>query len=423
MEVVLDPHTVELATPNGFERPVLASLPWAGQRIHRPNDFQGASVAEVADRIAKLTGKQGFNAVLAPTHYIESSHDPWLTVDRRLTLRLRRQLDFGGHEDTPIYYPLVLPRKLLIDADQRSELIGMLMQLPIDAVWLRVYPFGSNCGATSLRSYIDASRDFQQLGIPIIAERTGTIGLALMAFGAVGGSECGVTTGKRFDMGTLTRPQKADGKGFSPAPRVYIDSLGIFLKRERAKAFFAARGAKTHFACQDPKCCRRGWQSMVEDPRRHFFYSRVGEVGRLSEAPASVRPGLYLEEFLRPATDLSLRAAKIDPRPGEDEEPPWELAANTRGVAEGGRGTGGAGRTGGAAHRASSSGVMDRPVEVEPNNNQQQRRSPRYVCGNSEPTRLDSREGRNQGTRNCPIAEHDARDRLAMAERSSRSAA
>ena len=313
MEVVLDPHTVELATPNGFERPALASLPWAGHRIHRPDDFQGASVVEVSDRIAKLTVEKGFNAVLAPTHYIESSHDPWLGVDRRLTLRLRRQLDFGGHDDTPIYYPLVLPRKLLIDADQRSELIGMLMQLPIDAVWLRVHPFGSNSGATSLRSYIDASQDFQQLGIPVIAERTGTICLALMAFGAVGGIERGVTTGERFDMGTLTRPQKADGKGFSPAPRVYIDSLGTFLKREQAKAFFAARGAKTHFACQDPKCCRRGWQSMVEDPRRHFFYSRVGEVGRLSEAPAGVRPGLYLEEFLRPATDLSLRAAKIDP--------------------------------------------------------------------------------------------------------------
>ena len=41
------------------------------------------------------------------------------------------------------------------------------------------------------------------------------------------------------------------------------DSLGTFLKREQAKAFFAARGAKTHVACPDPKCCRRGWQSMV----------------------------------------------------------------------------------------------------------------------------------------------------------------
>ena len=313
MEVVLDPHTVELATPNGFERPALAALPWAGHRIHRPDDFQGASVAEVSDRIAKLTVEKGFNAVLAPTHFIESSHDPWLGVDRRLTLRLRRQLDFGGHEDTPIYYPLVLTRKLLIDADQRSELIAMLMQLPIDAVWLRVHPFGSNAGAASLRSYTDSARDFQQLGLPIVAERTGTIGLALMAFGAVGGIECGVTTGERFDMSTLTRPQKADGKGFSPAPRVYIDALGTFIKREQAKAFFAARGAKGHFACRDRRCCRRGWQSMVEDPRRHFFYSRVGEVGRLSEAPAALRPGLYLEEFLRPASDLSLRAAKIDP--------------------------------------------------------------------------------------------------------------
>ena len=44
MEVVLDQHTVELATPNGFERPALAALLWAGHRMHRPDDFQGRRI-------------------------------------------------------------------------------------------------------------------------------------------------------------------------------------------------------------------------------------------------------------------------------------------------------------------------------------------------------------------------------------------
>ena len=44
MELVLDPHTVELATPNGFERPALTALPRTGHRMHRPGDFQGRCI-------------------------------------------------------------------------------------------------------------------------------------------------------------------------------------------------------------------------------------------------------------------------------------------------------------------------------------------------------------------------------------------
>jgi hypothetical protein len=70
---------------------------------------------------------------------------------------------------------------------------------------------------------------------------------------------------------------------------------------------------KAAFGCHDTTCCRHGVVDMLHNPRRHFMIQRVGEVGRLSRAPESLRPQNYLEDFLRPATDLALKAARAEP--------------------------------------------------------------------------------------------------------------
>lgn len=312
LEAVLDPHSVELATAGGVARPPLQRLPWASAAPHQAAELFGDAGSSMVNSIAAAVSDGGFSAVLAPTHYLSGAADPWLRSDRALTLRLRRALDDDGRQATPIYYPLVLHRKALGDPRQRRELIASLADLPIDAVWLRAHPFGANSGAAALKAYIESCRDLQQLGIPLVAERTGTAGIALLAFGAVGGIESGITNGERFDVSTLSRASKP-GKGFALPPRVYIDALGVFMKPERAREFFAVRGMRPHFACRDTACCRNGVQSMVQEPQRHFLRSRVAGVGRLSRVSSSARSSVYLEEFLRPATDLILRASKIDP--------------------------------------------------------------------------------------------------------------
>ncbi len=70
---------------------------------------------------------------------------------------------------------------------------------------------------------------------------------------------------------------------------------------------------KTLFACRVSDCCRRGAIDMAVDPRRHFVLRRTSEVNYYSRPPEPLRSGLYLEEFLRPATDLALRAARVAP--------------------------------------------------------------------------------------------------------------
>ncbi len=75
-----------------------------------------------------------------------------------------------------------------------------------------------------------------------------------------------------------------------------------------------SRGMKARFACQTEGCCRRGYLDMISQPRRHFVVQRINEVNRLSWVPERLRPRVYLEEFLRPATDSIIAAARIEPR-------------------------------------------------------------------------------------------------------------
>src|SRR5262249_27963458 len=223
-----------------------------------------------------------FTAVLAPTHLLAATNDPWMPVDQGLVHELREQLDRAGQQSVPIYYPLAIKANLFSNADSRQHLQAVLSTLPIGPIWLRVHPFGSKSGPASLRGYIDACRDFHGLGLPLVAERSGTVGVALLAFGAVGGIESGVTLGEHFNASGLLREPK-NGSPFLPQPRVYLPELATFLDRERAKRFLEQRAMKASFACRDISCCRRGAQDMHASEPASAFPNSTSRRGRPDE--------------------------------------------------------------------------------------------------------------------------------------------
>ena len=314
LETVLDPLTVDLATTGGFARGKVSDLPWAGSAPHTPDDLAGLAGAPLVRAIAEEVQAKGYSAVLAPTHFLSAANDPWLGVDAELTRRLRMELDRLGLEHVRIYYPLVLKADLFRHEDARGRLVQALRPpLPIDAVWLRIHPFGTtSSGPLALRRYLEACRELHATGVPLVAEHSGTVGLALMAFGAVGGIESGITFTEGVQLGNLFKAPDPDAGGFSPAPRIYLHQLGTFLAPERAEAFFAARGMKSAHGCTNTGCCPRGWQDMQMRPRRHFLLQRAHEVATLTAAPPTLRAGLYMENFLRPASDRAVRAAEIE---------------------------------------------------------------------------------------------------------------
>lgn len=314
VETVLDPRTVDLSTPGGVTRSGVTDLPWAGEWPHTPELLTGLGGRALTRQIAATVERHAYSAVLAPTHAIDGPSDPWVSVDRHLTQMLRGELDLLGLREIPIYYPLVTRSAAMVSSENRERMQAMVAGLPIDAIWLRLHPFGTaTAGPLALRRYLETCRALHGLGLPLVAERSGTIGVALLAFGAVGGIESGVTVGEHVDLAPLLRAPKPDAKAFTPAPRVYLHSIGAFMDVVGAWDLFQARGMKTLHGCRETRCCPRGWLDMQLDPRRHFVGHRAREVAHLSGMPESLRPGQYLENFLRPASDRAVRTAEVAP--------------------------------------------------------------------------------------------------------------
>ncbi len=312
LEAVLDTHAMELALAGG-RTPANERLSWAGDEIHGPDQFTPLRIHGMTSMISVYLGEYRQSAILAPTHYLaEGSADPWLAIDRELTISLREKLDSNGMKGVPIYYPLALPCSRFATPADLQHIKGVLAELPIDAIWLRLHPFGASAGPRVLRRTIEACRMLHELGLPIVGERTGTIGLPLVAFGAVGGIESGITMGENFDIKRLSRPLQPT-KGFGPQYRVYISEIQAFLARKDARAFFSKRSMKASFGCTETACCRFGSDDMIHNPRRHYLISRVNEVRRMSAVAEPLRSRHYMEEILRPATDKIIRAEKVAP--------------------------------------------------------------------------------------------------------------
>ncbi len=315
VETVLDTRALELATDGGIANARVRSLPWAGTQLpHDRNMLVGPLGDAFVESVADVVLDDGYSAVLAPTHLVESADDPWLDVDVALTRRLRVALDVRGLRYVPIYYPLATRAPVFYSQAARTAIAVKLRGGPVDALWLRVHPFGtSSAGPLALRRYIEAARDLHGLGLPLVAEHVGAVGVALLAFGAVGGIESGITLGDRFNVGSLVKAPKPGAKGFTPAPRVYMASIGTLTSRAQADALFSKPALRRALACRDTTCCRRGHIDTALDPRRHFIIRRDGEVTAVSRRPEPVRASVYLEDFLRPATDIALRAVRVDP--------------------------------------------------------------------------------------------------------------
>jgi len=317
VEVVLESHSLALASPGGRARTGVADLPWAGDQVQTSGTLGNLQEARrVARSLAEYAVEFGFSAVLAPTHFIDGPRHPWLDVDDQLVSELRSQLDDLGAGDILVYRPLYLHGNLLRDSAEIARISSRLLASPIDAVWLAVHPFGTtSSGPLALRRYVDGSRQIHSAGVPVIGLHTGTVGLLLMALGCLSGIESGMTDLEGFHIERLTSapaPQE-EGRAIGATPRIFVQSLGAFLTTQEARAFFGARGMTSQHVCQ-AGCCPRGFEDTVRDRLRHFALSRAKEVRELERAPIHLRPQTYLDEFLRPASDRAVAASKAHPR-------------------------------------------------------------------------------------------------------------
>jgi hypothetical protein len=311
VHAVLDTDFMEMSTIGGAVLAGLDTLLWRRFAQATASQLRGQVGRELAATIADTVATLDFSAVLAPTHLLADARDPFFGADRTVATYLRGELDRRGLQETPIFYPLALPAASLRDPTQLALILDGLRSVDLDAVWLRLHPFGATAGPLAVRHYIETGWQLGQLGLPIVGERTGTIGLALMAFGAVGGIESGITFGERFDAQALNRPRGPRGSGYVPQPRVYLQEIGAFVSRAVARRLFQNRQMIAALACRDGSCCREGAESMIRDPRRHFVIRRTDEVERIGGIAPDARATMYVNDVVRRGAVVAGPAARV----------------------------------------------------------------------------------------------------------------
>jgi hypothetical protein len=312
LDAILDPKTQQLALQGSYT-PSLALLPWGNpSRPQVQSDFEGTSGNHLVAILGDFAVEKGFTQVIAPSHVLSSAGDPWLDIDSDAARQLRNYLDRRQGGAVQLIYSLALPYAMFSDKNQRRAVINRLKSVPASALWLKVDRFGSDSNPTAMRAYLEGAAEFHELGIPVVADHVGgVVGLALLAFGAVGGIAHGVTMGERFDSSAWRKPRA--GKAFSPSPRVYFPAIDLLLERDEAAALLnASSRSRVLFGCTDTNCCRRGVKDMLENPRRLFLFQRIKEIGGLSQVPEQLRPQRFLDQHLRPATDKAVAAAGIN---------------------------------------------------------------------------------------------------------------
>lgn len=303
LDTVLDPKTHAMALPGGHNAN-MANLPWGLERPHTIADFSGYEGRQRSDQLAEFAVEHGFTQLLGPTHLLSSANDRWLRHDIVNMGHIRSALD---SQSSPIQliYPVAISMNVLRDALQRSAIIAALSDAPMDMIWLKVENFGSDATGEKTVAYVQAAREFQALGVPVVADHAGGLsGLGLLAFGAVGGIAHGITLLEGFKASAWRRPPQEGRRGGIPPTRVYIPRLDLHMKREEAEAFLnSSTRTKGLYGCRDTHCCPGGFRDMLNHPTRHFVHQRTDQVSGISSTPDSLRVSTYLEQMVRPVSD------------------------------------------------------------------------------------------------------------------------
>lgn len=310
LDAILDTKAMQLALPGSYT-PALAKLPWGREeRLHVHADFQGLAGRRLIACIGDYALRHGYTEVMAPTHLLRQFDDPWLTIDVESARLLREYLDQNGGRSIPLIYPLAISYEILRTPDMRAHVINALINVKADAIWLKVDGLqGSHATPTAVKNFIAAAADFHQLGRKLVADCIGgKVGLALMAFGAVGGIAHGIGVFEKFDSAHMRSTKKSNP--FTPAMPIYFPGIDAMLTAKEAEMLFAVSPqAKAAFGCRDTHCCKRGIKDMLGEPRRHYTVQRMKEVAGLSQFPEEIRAHRFLDTNLRPTTDRALQAA------------------------------------------------------------------------------------------------------------------
>jgi hypothetical protein len=301
----IDTQAMELAL--GASSKGHTELPWAAHAA-LPRAFTARRIEEFVSAIVRRVIEGDYAEVLAPTHYIGEIDSDWLRTDCALTSELRAQLDAADREDVRIIYPLAVHHSVFYSRASRTVLRRELRALPaVEAICLKVQPFGSESGPHVIKAFIEACWDLRDIDIPLMIGRSGLVGLSAFALGAVDAIESGITVGDSFDVASV-RSAATGSSGFAPPQRVYLESLGMTVALDVATKLTGTSRGKLQFGCREQKCCRNEIDTL-NDANRHSALARYRQYAALARVPPRMRADHFLGTMLTPVCDMLARAS------------------------------------------------------------------------------------------------------------------
>jgi hypothetical protein len=315
-ELVLDTNVAELSVVGRYKG-AAQGAPWANPDgiLTEAHLRVGANEFDLLGKIARFAVQHGVRRVMAPAHLLSEATDRWLKSDIEACCAFRVTLDREGGRDVIIDYPLMVSNASLNDVVHRRAFVTALKSMPVDSVWLKVSGFGGDATAAGLRKYIAAAQDFHLLQKPIIAECVGGLsGLAILAFGAAGGIAHGLAEKERFDATDWHKPPKPlypDRKRGGNAFSVLLPGIDRLLKPDQAQILINASGGRRLLSCNDRRCCPRGFEDAIRDPKGHYLRQRAWQCEALSKVPEARRAQDFLDNTLAAADRTARQAAKL----------------------------------------------------------------------------------------------------------------
>ncbi len=315
-ELVLDTNVAELSAIGRYHG-AAQGAPWAdpSSPLTEAHLRRGDNKFDLIGQVARFAVENGIGRVMAPAHFLREATDSWFQSDLTACSALRRALDQEGGRDIVIDYPLIVSSSAFNDAAQRRAFVSALGSAPTESIWLRISGFGADSTAAALRKYITAARDFHELGRPVIADCVGGLSAqAIVAFGAASGIAHGVAEKERFDASAWHKPppppdpeKKRGGNAYA----VLLPGVDRLLKPAQAQMLMDAPGGRRILACNDRRCCPRGFDDTMADPKGHFLRQRAWQCEAISKVPEPRRVQDFLDRTLAEGDRAARQAAKL----------------------------------------------------------------------------------------------------------------
>lgn len=326
VELVLDPKAAELAALQRFKS-VGRDIPWAKVAGDQPLGlpfFAPQHPADIYGQIARMAVERGFDAVLAPGHFLNADNwEQWLPVDSKACLSLRSALDREGGSHIAIDYQLIPAHVLLNDTGFRSAVMDAVDDLPFDNLWIRASGFGNDASAQPISALIMALTQLHNLGKPIINDYLGgLVGEMVMALGASSGFAHGIGELERFNARDWHKwPKERDpDKPGGRAKRVPIGGVNKALMVKELQTLLSAKGAKRLFSPDPAVAGIRTINELIEDPKIVASKESVAHFSALASVPTLHRGSDFIRRRMEPAVERARQIKNLTPSPAIAED-------------------------------------------------------------------------------------------------------